>query len=123
MTRVVKLRSLVHPKVLVPLLLTAALFAVAFSLGNIGGVIGRLQSIQFWMLGVAFAMAFVYIAIKGWLLERLLLQLDIRPPLQRFLLAYSVGELTLTLPFGVFAQNWVLSTTGDAQFGRSSAAT
>lgn len=117
------LRSLVHPKILVPLLLTAALFAVALSLGNIGNVIGRLQSIQYWLFGVAFAMAFAYIAIKGWLLHRLLLQLDIKPSLQRFLLAYSVGELTLTLPFGVFAQNWVLATTGDAHFGRSSAAT
>jgi MFS family permease len=120
------LRAVVHPKVILPLLLTAALFAVAFNLGDIGKVIGRVQAIPVWVMAVALGMAVVYLAIKCWQLHILLRKVGLHPGWHRLTLAFSVGELTVTLPFGIFAQNWVLEATGQSKrshFGRSSAAT
>lgn len=120
------LRALFHPKVILPVLLTAALLAVALNLGDVGKVIGRVQAIPIWVMAVALAMALVYLVIKCWQLHILLHGVGLHPGWHRLMLAFSVGELTVTLPFGIFAQNWVLSATGHSRralFGRSSAAT
>ncbi|MGH8274326.1 MAG: lysylphosphatidylglycerol synthase domain-containing protein, partial [Gammaproteobacteria bacterium] len=120
------LRAIFHPKVILPVLLTAALLAVALNLGHVGKVIGRVQAIPIWVMAIAFAMALAYLVIKCWQLHILLREVGLHPGWHRLMLAFSVGELTVTLPFGIFAQNWVLSATGrskGALFGRSSAAT
>ncbi|MGH8162075.1 MAG: lysylphosphatidylglycerol synthase domain-containing protein [Gammaproteobacteria bacterium] len=120
------LRAIFHPKVILPVLLTAALLAVALNLGDVGKVMGRVQAIPVWVMAVALAMAVAYLAIKCWQLHILLRHIGLHPGWHRLVLAFSVGELTVTLPFGIFAQNWVLSTTGRSKrssFGRSSAAT
>src|SRR5699024_2783976 len=73
----------------------------------------------------ALAMAIAYLIIKGWQLHVLLNALKLHPGLPRLTLAFCVGELSVTLPFGIFAQNWMLSATshGKARFGLSSSAT
>lgn len=119
------LRAALQPRVILPLLLTAALLAVALSLGDLGQVLGRIQSIPVWVMAVALAMAIAYLVIKCWQLHYLLNHLKLHPGLHRLVLAFSVGELAVTLPFGIFAQNWMLSATsrGESRFGRSSSAT
>ncbi|MGH8145481.1 MAG: hypothetical protein ACREPY_04030, partial [Rhodanobacteraceae bacterium] len=44
-------------------------------------------------------------------------------PARPFWLAFAMGELTVTLPLGLFSQNWVLSASRRVHVGRSSAAT
>ncbi|MDN5874436.1 MAG: lysylphosphatidylglycerol synthase domain-containing protein, partial [Sinobacteraceae bacterium] len=118
-------RMVLRPRVILPVLLTAALLAVALSLGDLGKVLSRIQAIPIWVMAVALGMAIAYLVVKGWQLHLLLNHLKLHPGLHRLVLAFSVGELAVTLPFGIFAQNWMLSATadGESQFGRSSSAT
>lgn len=118
-----QLRRALQPAVLLPVLLTAALLTLAFKLGDIGSVLERVRAVSLGALLFALAMALIYLALKAWQLHLLLTNLNVKANWKRFLLAFSVGELALTLPFGIFAQNWVLSATGSTDFGRSSAAT
>lgn len=120
-----RLRALLQPGVIVPLLLSAALLALATSLGDLGEVVGRVRTIPVEALVFTLLMAVSYLAIKCWQLHVLLRRVNLHPGWQRLVLAFAVGELSLTLPLGIFAQNWVLSTTarGRPQFGRSSSAT
>ena len=117
------LRTLAKPKVFLPILLAGALFFLAISLGNIGRVLGRIRGIPLLDLAIALGCAGVYLAFKGLQLHLLLADLGARPKSRRFLLAFAVGELAVTFPLGIFAQNWVLSEEERIHFGRSSAAT
>lgn len=119
-----KLRLLAEPALLLPVLLAGALLAVAFNLGDLGKVVGRVQAIPIAVMLFALAMGVAYLVLKLWQLHLLLANLGLHPGWRRLLLAFAVGELAVTLPFGIFAQNWILSTAGGrARFGRSSAAT
>ncbi len=117
------LHLLLRPKLLLSVLLAAALLTVAFKLGDLDSVLARVQAIPLWVMALALAAAIVYLALKCWQFRHLLANLELHPDWRRLVLAFSVGELAVTLPFGIFAQNWVLSATGKAHFGRSSAAT
>lgn len=117
------LRTLAKPKVFLPILLAGALFFLAISLGDIDKVLGRIRGIPLVDLGLVLGFATVYLFFKGLQLHLLLKDLGAHPTPQRFLLAYAVGELAVTFPLGIFAQNWVLSESDRIHFGRSSAAT
>jgi len=117
------LRDLAKPKVFLPILLAGALFFLAISLGDIGKVLGRIRGIPLTDLALVLGFAIVYLAFKGLQLHLLLGDLGAQPTRGRFLLAYAVGELAVTFPLGIFAQNWVLSEADRIHFGRSSAAT
>lgn len=116
-------RFLAKPAMLLPVLLASALLVVAFRLGNVGHALGALRAIPLRVLVTALAMAAAYLLLKAWQLRLLLANLGLHPDRRRFLLAFSVGELLVTLPLGIFAQNWILSATGRARFATSSAAT
>lgn len=117
------LRVCLRPAFVLPMLLAAALLVLAFKLGDLGHVLERIQALSIGVMGFALAMGLCYLLLKLWQLHLLLADLGLHPGRQRLLLAFAVGELALTLPFGVFAQNWVLSFHRDVHFGRSSAAT
>lgn len=119
------LSAVLRPSLILPVLLSAALLLVALGLGDLGAVLARVQTLPLWVLAFALGMAAVYLLIKGWQLHLLLQGADLHPGWRRLLLAFAVGELALTLPLGIFAQNWMLAVTGQgrAQFGRSSSAT
>ncbi|HET6906729.1 MAG TPA: lysylphosphatidylglycerol synthase domain-containing protein [Rhodanobacteraceae bacterium] len=117
------LRALAKPKIILPILLAGALFFLAVSLGDIGKVLGRIRAIPLVDLGITLGCAFVYLVFKGLQLHLLLGDLGAHPKRRRFLLAFAVGELAVTFPLGIFAQNWVLSESERIHFGRSSAAT
>ncbi len=118
-----ELSWLLGPKIILPLLLTVALLTVALKIGDVGQVIPRMRTMPLWIICFALVMAATYLFLKGLQLHLLLDNLGAHPNTKHFLLAYSIGELAVTLPLGVFLQNWVLSVTGSAHFGRSSAAT
>ncbi|HEX5314602.1 MAG TPA: hypothetical protein VFX38_06845, partial [Gammaproteobacteria bacterium] len=117
------LTVILRPKIVLPILLAAALFAVAFKLGDLGTVLARVQAIPLWAMALALAGAVVYLAFKLLQFRHLVTNLGLRPDWRRLMLAFCVGELSVTLPFGIFAQNWILSVGSKEDFGRSSAAT
>jgi hypothetical protein len=109
--------------VVAPVVLAGTLFFVAIKLGDPGRALGAIRRLPLSVLAAALCMAAVYLALKAWQLHLLLGNLGIRPDWRRLGLAFAVGELALTLPFGLFAQNWVLARTGRAHFAESAAAT
>ena len=109
--------------VVAPIALAGGLFFVAIKLGDLGYAATQIRGLPMRVLALALAMAIVYLGLKAWQLHLLLDNLGIRPDWRKLGLAFCVGELALTLPFGIFAQNWVLARTGRAHFGESAAAT
>lgn len=117
------LRVALRPAIALPVLLAAALLIAAFKLGDLGSVIGRIQAMPVKVMLYALLLGIAYLALKFWQLRLLLRDLRLHPDWRQVLLAFTVGELALTLPFGVFAQNWVLTARTQLGFARTSAAT
>jgi hypothetical protein len=116
-------RLLLKPQVILPALLAAALLAFAFSLGDVHKAIARVGNLSGTVLGLSLAAAACYLACKAAQLKLMLARIDVRIPARPFWLAFAVGELTVTLPLGLFSQNWVLSAARRVHIGRSAAAT
>lgn len=109
--------------VIAPVVLAGTLFFAALKLGDPGRALGEIRRLPLSVVAAAICMAVVYLGLKAWQLHLLLANLGIRPDWRRLGLAFAVGELALTLPFGLFAQNWVLARTGRSHFAQSAAAT
>jgi uncharacterized membrane protein YbhN (UPF0104 family) len=114
---------LLQPKIVLPILLSAALLAFAFGISDLPQVFDRISRISIGTIISAFALALVYLVIKGLELRLLLGRLGIRPGWRRLAFAFVVSEMTITIPAGVFAQNYILQHTCSAGFVRSAAAT
>lgn len=123
LTIAARVRAVLHPKVILPLLLAAALLVFAFRLGDIGKVVGRLLELPLWVIGVSVGCAACYLGCKALQLKSMLNHIGVRIPARSFWLAFAVGETTVTLPLGLFSQNWVLSASRRIDIGRSSSAT
>jgi hypothetical protein len=109
--------------VVAPVLVAGVLFVTAVRLGDPGRALVGIRSLPMPVLAASLAMAIVYLGLKAWQLHLLLGTLGLHPDWRRLGLAFAVGELALTLPFGLFAQNWVLARTGRAHFAETAAAT
>ncbi len=117
------LRRLVAPKVLIPTLLTAALFYFAFSISDIGEVFGRIGRLSPLAIGVCFTLALIYLVVKGYLFHMLLRGVGVSVAWRKLTLAYSIGEMTVPLPAGVYLQNYVLRHIHGDRFALTAAAT
>ncbi len=116
-------RALLKPHVILPVLLAVALLVFAFSLGDIGQVMERVTRLPARVLWLSLAAAACYLGCKAIQLRLMLAQINVQIPPRPFWLAFAVGELTVTLPLGIFSQNWVMSASRRIHIGRSSAAT
>ena len=116
-------RAVLKPQVILPVLLAAALLVFAFKLGDLGKVVGRLKTLPLYVPGVSIGCAAIYLGCKAVQLHLMLKRIGVAIPARPFWLAFAVGEMTLTLPLGLFSQNWVLSASRRVHVGRSSAAT
>jgi hypothetical protein len=116
-------RYLLKPQAILPVLLATALLVFAFSLGDVHQVILRVRKLPLRVLVLALAAAVCYLVCKAAQLKLMLAHINLRIPARPFWLAFAVGELTVTLPLGMFSQNWVLSASRRIHIGRSSAAT
>jgi hypothetical protein len=116
-------RAILKPKVVLPVLLAAALLVFAFKLGDLGKVVGRLKALPLHVPGLSIGCAAIYLGCKAVQLHLMLKRIGVAIPARPFWLAFAVGEMTLTLPLGLFSQNWVLSASRRVHVGRSSAAT
>ena len=116
-------RAVLKPQVILPVLLAAALLVFAFNLGDLGKVVARLHDLPLRVLGISVGGAAIYLGCKAIQLRLMLRRIDVCIPPRPFWLAFAEGELTVTLPLGLFSQNWVLSASRRVHDGRSSAAT
>lgn len=116
-------RAILKPQVVLPVLLAAALLVFAFKLGDLGKVTGRLRTLPLHVLGISIGCAAIYLGCKAVQLHLMLKRIGVAIPARPFWLAFAVGEMTLTLPLGLFSQNWILSASRRVHVGRSSAAT
>lgn len=117
------LRAVLKPQVILPVLLAAALLAFAINLGDVHEVLVRVRALPAIVLWLSLAAAACYLACKAAQLKLMLTQIGVAIPARPFWLAFAVGELTVTLPLGMFSQNWVLSASRKIAIGRSAAAT
>lgn len=108
---------------MIPVLLSAALLAFVFSISNISQVMGYIVSLSLAAIAIVFALTVVYLALKWGQFHRYLRQEGIFATWRQSLLSFAVGEMTLPVPAGIYAQNYVLRSTACADFSRSSAAT
>ena len=122
-TVVAWLKFLVRPRVLVPILLTVALLAFAFSVTDLPKVMGDIRRLSVIHVMEVFALACGYLILKATQLRFLLNGLAIHADWKTLLLAFSIGEMTLPIPSGVYAQNYVLRRIHGSGFALSSAAT
>lgn len=116
-------KKLLQPRVLVPSLLAIALLAFIFSLSNVFTVFDMILRIPTATLGLIAVLVFAYLLLKGFELYLMLDRLNIHPGLKALVLSFIVGELNITLPFGIFAENYVMQRLQVAGFARSAAAT
>ncbi len=116
-------QRILRPRVVIPVLLSAALLAFVFSLSNISQVLAYILSISLATMAIVFALTVVYLALKWVQFQRYLGKEGIVATWRQSLLSFAVGEMTLPIPAGIYAQNYVLRTTACADFSRSSAAT
>lgn len=112
-----------RPAIVVPVLLAAALLAFALSIVDRGQVLRDILGIPLDIAASTFGLAVAYFAVKCFQLNLLLRGLAIYPDWRQLVAAFSVGEMTLTIPSGVYIQNYVLKYIQGAAFARSSAAT
>jgi hypothetical protein len=117
------LRFVLRPGVLIPVALAIALLIFALSLTNVSKVFARVRSLDVPTLAVSSALALVYLCVKVGELKLLLAGLGFRPHWRKLLLAFTVAEMTITIPSGVYIQNYVLKRVEGTGFARSAAAT
>ncbi|MEJ2761412.1 MAG: lysylphosphatidylglycerol synthase domain-containing protein [Gammaproteobacteria bacterium] len=112
-----------EPRIFIPVLLCLALLAFALGITDLPRVFDRLCEVSLATVVNVLGLTLVYLILKGVQLRILLGHLDIHVPWRPLILAFAIGEMTLTVPSGVYAQNYVLQRLGLAEFARSAAAT
>jgi uncharacterized protein (TIRG00374 family) len=117
------LKAIARPAVLVPLVLGAATLALLVTLADARKVITDVLGFQRSYLLYFLVLMGVYFALRGVQWHYLLRSLGIRAPLRSQVFAFSLGEITKSLPVGNYFQNYLLLESHGTEFGRSSVAT
>lgn len=118
-----RLEPLLQLKIVLPVLLAAGLLGFAFSLGDLQAAFDRIRSMRLTAIAAGFVLAFVYWLLKEIEFRTLLGGVGLRPDWRRLTVAFAVGEVCITVPAGIYAQNYVLRRIQGADLVRSAAAT
>lgn len=116
-------RRILQSKILIPILLAAALFLFAFSITDVPDVMGSIRAIPVYSWLAALGFAALYLALKGLEFGLFLRSMGFSIGWRQLILAYAIGELCITIPSGIYAQNYVLNKIDSTSFSRSAAAT
>jgi glycosyltransferase 2 family protein len=117
------LTRLTRPAVLIPLVLGAATLVLLFTLSDAHKILADVLAFQRRYLLYFLLLMGVYFALRAVQWHYLLRALDIRAPLRTQLFAFSLGEITKSLPIGNYFQNYLLLESHGTDFGLSSVAT
>jgi uncharacterized protein (TIRG00374 family) len=118
-----EMKKLLHPKVVIPVILSVAVLAGLLFFGNIRQVIRLMEGFAHLYLLWFVMLMVVYEVVRGVQWHYLLQSMDIRVPLRAQIFAYAVGEVTKSIPVGNYFQNYILQEAEGTDFARSSAAT
>jgi uncharacterized protein (TIRG00374 family) len=118
-----EMKKLLHPKVVIPVILSLAVLVGLLFFGNIGQVIRLMEGFAHLYLLWFVILMVVYEIVRGVQWHYLLQSMDIRVPLRSQIFAYAVGEVTKSIPVGNYFQNYILQEAEGTDFARSSAAT
>jgi uncharacterized protein (TIRG00374 family) len=118
-----EMKKLLHPKVVIPVILSVAVLVGLLFFGNIRQVIRLMEGFAHLYLLWFVILMVVYEVVRGVQWHYLLQSMDIRVPLRAQIFAYAVGEVTKSIPVGNYFQNYVLQEAEGTDFARSSAAT
>lgn len=116
-------QALLQPKVFLPVLLTVALLAFALGITDLPRVLGRIQRLSAGAIAACGGLAVGYLVLKGLLFALLLHALELPLHGRALLLAYAIGEMSVTIPSGIYVQNYVLRRARGTDFALSAAAT
>ena len=117
------LKKLLNPQVIIPTLLSAALLAFLLTFANSGAVWGEIVAALPAVVLPVFFLVLVYLVAKAAQWKIYLARLGIRPGWREFLVPYAGGEMSNSLPMGVYVENYLLKGASGSGFGRSAAAT
>jgi uncharacterized protein (TIRG00374 family) len=118
-----EMKKLLHPKVVIPVILSVAILAGLLFFGNIKKVITLMEGFAHLYLLWFVMLMVVYEVVRGVQWHYLLQSMGIRVPLRSQIFAYAVGEVTKSIPVGNYFQNYILQEVEGTDFARSSAAT
>jgi len=117
------MKSLVFPRVIVPLVIGVLIIIVLLGAADVGRVLRVVSGFHPLYVLLLFALALAYEAVRAvqWFL--LLRVLDRREPWRAALMSYLGGELSKSLPGGQYVQTYLLRQAQGVPIARSAAAT
>lgn len=117
------LRALSTPRRGLPVLLSLVLIAGVLGLSGLSGVLQRGHLLHIGSFMLTPLLAACYLVLKGWQFGRLLSASGLATRWRSRWLAFAIGELSLTLPLGMYAQNYVLTKAQGTHFAASATST
>jgi len=117
------MKTLLQPKVLIPLILSVALLVALLAFVDLKKVVALIEGFQKIYLLWFLLLMMAYEVVRGAQWYFLLRALDIRVPLRTQIFAFAGGEVTKSMPIGNYFQNYLLQQSKGSDFGRTSAAT
>lgn len=117
------LKRMLRPAVLIPAILGAGLLVVLFTLADARKVLAIVEGFQRGYLLLFLLLMVIYFVLRAVQWHYLLRALGIRAPVRSQIFAYSLGELTKSLPIGNYFQNYLLRQSQGTQISVSSVAT
>ncbi len=117
------MKTLLQPKVLIPLILSVALLVALLAFVDLKKVVALIEGFQKIYLLWFLLLMVAYEVVRSAQWYFLLHALDIRVPLRTQIFAFAGGEVTKSMPIGNYFQNYLLQQSKGSDFGRTSAAT
>jgi len=113
------LRAQAKLEIVVPVVVSAGLLGYVMSVAIAPKSASQLWSVLQQTFVVIIILTFVYLAARVAVWRQLLIQLGFKIPWRQLLASFAAGEMTKSVPAGVYAQNYVLSRMN--RFNRVSA--
>ncbi len=117
------MRTLLRPKILLPIVLLAVLLGVLPLFGDVRTIVALIAAFRPIDLLLFLLLMVVYETVRGAQWHIMLRALGVRAPLRTQIFSFLGGEVTKSLPIGNYFQNYLLKQSQGTDFGLSSAAT
>ncbi|MGR6034735.1 MAG: lysylphosphatidylglycerol synthase domain-containing protein [Candidatus Nitrosoglobus sp.] len=117
------LKALAAPRRALVVLISLILLAAVLGLSDIPSVLERGHFLRYSTVLLTPVFAAIYLALKGWQFGQLLAASGLKTRWRSRWLAFAIGEISLTLPFGVYSENYILQKTQGIHFADSAAST
>ncbi|CAB1276549.1 lysylphosphatidylglycerol synthase domain-containing protein [Candidatus Nitrosacidococcus tergens] len=116
-------KALMVPRRILLVLISLALLITVFGLSDIFRVLERWQLLQISTIFIVFLCALLYLILKGWQFGHLIAISGLKVCWRPCGFAFAIGEISLTLPLGVYSENYILQKTQGISFSDSAAST